>query len=158
MHFTTSLVATQSRHASCPHIAERESKQVITSNDLLHLPIGSSMAYHFHTMLLVMHGSLKDAILPCLAFSMFGAFSGPVLGFEPQPSTDYVIKRSLCAALWIYIAVLLFNLNNQYSPESVAEDKINKPWRPIPAGRITSASTIANIATARPVPSKSAYD
>ena len=141
MHFTTSLVATQSRHASCPHIAETESKQVITSNDLLHLPIGSSLAYHFHTMLLFMHGSLKDAILPCLAFSMFGAFSGPVLGFEPQPSTDYVIKRSLCAALWIYIAVLLFNLNNQYSPESVAEDKINKPWRPIPARRITSAQT-----------------
>jgi 4-hydroxybenzoate polyprenyltransferase len=37
--------------------------------------------------------------------------------------------------------VLIFDLANQRSPESVQEDLINKPWRPIPAGKITAEQT-----------------
>ncbi|KAI3390267.1 hypothetical protein diail_10731, partial [Diaporthe ilicicola] len=32
--------------------------------------------------------------------------------------------------------LLVFDLANQRSPSSVVEDRINKPWRPIPQGRI----------------------
>jgi 4-hydroxybenzoate polyprenyltransferase len=33
--------------------------------------------------------------------------------------------------------VLLFDIANQRLPDSIVEDRVNKAWRPIPAGRIT---------------------
>lgn len=40
---------------------------------------------------------------------------------------------------WLWLNLLVFNLANQRREDSVLEDAINKPWRPIPAGRITAA-------------------
>lgn len=39
------------------------------------------------------------------------------------------------------VNLLVFGLANQRSPDSVAEDRINKPWRPIPRGKITTEQT-----------------
>jgi 4-hydroxybenzoate polyprenyltransferase len=41
--------------------------------------------------------------------------------------------------LWSHL--LLENFANQRLPGAVIEDKINKPWRPIPSGRITPQET-----------------
>ncbi|OTB19796.1 hypothetical protein K445DRAFT_52486 [Daldinia sp. EC12] len=43
--------------------------------------------------------------------------------------------------LWSWSNLFLFNLHNQKHSAAIAEDKINKPWRPIPAGRITPRQT-----------------
>ena len=43
--------------------------------------------------------------------------------------------------LWNWLNILVFDLANQRHPESVAEDIINKPWRPLPSGRITTCQT-----------------
>ena len=39
--------------------------------------------------------------------------------------------------LWTWLNIVLFTLSNQRLPDAVKEDAINKPWRPLPAGRIT---------------------
>jgi 4-hydroxybenzoate polyprenyltransferase len=39
--------------------------------------------------------------------------------------------------IWTWINLLAFTVNNQRSTSSVKEDKLNKPWRPIPCGRLT---------------------
>ena len=43
--------------------------------------------------------------------------------------------------LWTWLNTLVFVLANQRLPDAVTEDALNKPWRPIPAGRITMART-----------------
>lgn len=38
---------------------------------------------------------------------------------------------------WAFIHVLQFNISNQHLPDSITEDRINKPYRPIASGRVT---------------------
>ncbi|EJT97261.1 hypothetical protein DACRYDRAFT_84823 [Dacryopinax primogenitus] len=58
--------------------------------------------------------------------AMFALVAGPI----QQPI------HILTTAVWIWIHQLQCNINNQLV--SISEDKDNKPWRPLPAGRITS--------------------
>lgn len=46
-------------------------------------------------------------------------------------------KRLPHVFLWLWLFVLQFGLSNQATEESLAEDRVNKPWRPIPASRVT---------------------
>lgn len=48
-------------------------------------------------------------------------------------------KRLPLTVLWLFINCLIFDIANQSQADSVLEDSINKPWRPIPSGRITAA-------------------
>lgn len=96
--------------------------------------------------------------VPNTAFGIFGAFATPVLARSPSISlsSHAAILRSQHAAkapqplsavggltrlavvlLFNLAGLLVFDLANQRTPESVAEDKLNKPWRPIPSGLIT---------------------
>lgn len=38
---------------------------------------------------------------------------------------------------WLWINLLPFNIDNQRQGRAILEDKVNKPWRPIPSGRMT---------------------
>lgn len=53
--------------------------------------------------------------------------------------------------LWNWLNLFVFNLANQRHPDSVAEDKINRPWRPLPAGRISILHTRQLLLLAIPV-------
>jgi len=56
------------------------------------------------------------------------------------------VSHGIQAIFWIYLHLLEFNLSNQvHNPE---EDKRNKPWRPLPSGRISleRAITLKRIA------------
>ncbi|KAF5370384.1 hypothetical protein D9758_006900 [Tetrapyrgos nigripes] len=44
------------------------------------------------------------------------------------------------ACLWIWLHLLLCNVSNQC--RSKEEDKMNRPWRPVPAGRLTEAQAV----------------
>ena len=48
----------------------------------------------------------------------------------------YSVHRLLHSLLWIWIHLLQCNVSNQY--KSSDEDTINRPWRPIPSGHISS--------------------
>ena len=53
-------------------------------------------------------------------------------------SSDYVISNALVRATWVFLHLLQFCVSNQTVDPT--EDVENKPWRPIPSGRISLAS------------------
>lgn len=57
------------------------------------------------------------------------------------PSISQVWQRAPAVLVFNLANLLIFDLANQRSPESVAEDRVNKPWRPIPRGKITMEQT-----------------
>ncbi|KAK3994320.1 UbiA prenyltransferase family-domain-containing protein [Cladorrhinum sp. PSN332] len=79
-------------------------------------------------------------IIPNSAFGIFGALAGSRLfdGPSPPPSVREVLCRIPVVIAYNWYMTFIFDLANQRSPESVEEDRINKPWRPIPAGYATS--------------------
>ena len=59
------------------------------------------------------------------------------MGAAPLSPTHPASHASQCV-LWVWLHVLQFNISNQlHNPE---EDIRNKPWRPLPSGRITLAN------------------
>ncbi|KAI0816310.1 UbiA prenyltransferase family-domain-containing protein [Xylaria sp. FL0064] len=73
---------------------------------------------------------------PNSAFGIFGALAGPLLlndGDQPLK----VIARAPLVFLYNWGNLLIFDLANQRNPESVEEDRINKPHRPLSTGRVT---------------------
>ena len=40
---------------------------------------------------------------------------------------------------WIWLHLLVENISNQRLRESVLEDSVNKPWRPLPSGRVSAS-------------------
>ncbi|APA07625.1 hypothetical protein sscle_03g023950 [Sclerotinia sclerotiorum 1980 UF-70] len=84
-------------------------------------------------------------IIPVTIIGLLGALTD---SYSTIPShtlldTNVLITHLLSIPrtfLWVYLNVLLFAISNQRSPKSVLEDSINKSWRPIPSGRITSSA------------------
>jgi 4-hydroxybenzoate polyprenyltransferase len=75
--------------------------------------------------------------LPTTLFAICGSLSGPVLTTNPHASLLLTLIRIPLALPIIWTNLLIFNISNQRSPVAVEEDKINKPQRPLPSGRIT---------------------
>ena len=82
---------------------------------------------------------LKSILVPETAFGIFSALSGPLLTTNPSPSLSTVLSRLPHVALWTYLNLLIFDLSNQRLLPSLLEDKVNKPWRPLPSGRLSLA-------------------
>uniref|UniRef100_L2GJC8 Fumagillin beta-trans-bergamotene synthase n=1 Tax=Colletotrichum fructicola (strain Nara gc5) TaxID=1213859 RepID=L2GJC8_COLFN len=61
-----------------------------------------------------------------------------------------VLQRFPLVVAFNWYSVLIFDLANQRGSESVAEDRANKPWRPIPAGKVTQEQTRAAMLVAIP--------
>ncbi|KAI4142139.1 MAG: hypothetical protein LQ340_007428 [Diploschistes diacapsis] len=73
-------------------------------------------------------------IIPVTFLGTISALSGQ---FSPRVQTVDTLLRLPQTFGWVWINVLLFSISNQRSEEAVLEDLINKPWRPLPSGRIT---------------------
>jgi 4-hydroxybenzoate polyprenyltransferase len=68
---------------------------------------------------------------------MLSALSGPLLTTNSNPIFKDVMSRLPNVLLWNWLNVLLFDIANQRLSQSIVEDSVNKPWRPVPSGRIT---------------------
>ncbi|KAF3767921.1 hypothetical protein M406DRAFT_338600 [Cryphonectria parasitica EP155] len=83
--------------------------------------------------------------IPNTVFGFFGALASPVLVQRPPfsgPHSPWQLSCRLPSILAFNVAnLLIFDLANQRAPSAVAEDRINKPWRPIPRGKITTDQT-----------------
>ena len=106
---------------------------------------GKSLLYHLHTCLLFTRTDLTNVLLPQTLLAAVTALTCT----QPSPSTPLTFTQTplsafLCrlplAALWVWLHLLLFNTSNQTQPASLTEDKQNKPFRPLPSGRITFSS------------------
>ncbi|KAH9920286.1 UbiA prenyltransferase family [Fomitopsis serialis] len=67
---------------------------------------------------------IKTILIP---ITVFGCLSAPSTGFA----------RLLHTIAWVWLNLLQFCVSNQSLPDSVEEDVRNKPWRPIPAHRVS---------------------
>ncbi|RYP61170.1 hypothetical protein DL769_007834 [Monosporascus sp. CRB-8-3] len=77
---------------------------------------------------------------PNTMFGICGAASGSWLISVPSgpPSALDIVKRLGLVVLFNWSNLVVFDLANQRLPESAREDALNKPWRPVPRGLITS--------------------
>ncbi|KAI0434338.1 UbiA prenyltransferase family-domain-containing protein [Xylaria sp. FL1042] len=80
-------------------------------------------------------------VIPNTAFGILGAFAASVLveGYQQPPTALEILWRFPLALAFNWYSVFIFDLSNQRSAESIQEDLINKPWRPIPTGKVTAA-------------------
>ena len=82
---------------------------------------------------------MKTMILSATTFGIVSVLAGPPLTTTNSQGSLAVLARLPQTFSWVWLNVLVFSISNQRSPESVLEDSINKPWRPIPAGKINTA-------------------
>ncbi|KAI0746376.1 UbiA prenyltransferase family [Daedaleopsis nitida] len=82
-----------------------------------------SVVFHSQTAILFTRSDMKTLLIPVSAFACAVA---PV----------HSVPRLLLGIVWTWCHQLMCNVSNQ-SWSGSAEDAMNKPWRPLPAGRIT---------------------
>ncbi|KAI0269613.1 hypothetical protein BGY98DRAFT_924086 [Russula aff. rugulosa BPL654] len=83
-----------------------------------------SPSYHLRTLLLFTKSDMKTVIPPV---TLFAAAAAPSCSLSRLPH----------ALIWLWVHALQFGLANQTLPRSLAEDLLNHPDRPLPAGRIS---------------------
>lgn len=118
-------------------VLQRESIQtlVAASNQFL---------YWLRTFWLFTYTDIKTNIIPSILFAIITTWSiclrTQLVATPYSPIT--MLSRVLISAPvvlgWVYLNNLPFSFSNQVSASAIEEDTINKPWRPIPAGRITA--------------------
>ncbi|KAJ6599962.1 UbiA prenyltransferase family [Mycena vulgaris] len=77
------------------------------------------------TLVLFTYTDFKTIVLPVTVFACAAA---------PAQSPG----RFMYGVFWTWIHLLQVDVSNQY--RSIAEDAINRPWRPLPGGRMTQKS------------------
>ncbi|KAI9713911.1 MAG: hypothetical protein M1820_000641 [Bogoriella megaspora] len=95
---------------------------------------------HLYTLFLFTYSDQKTILFPETIFGLVTSLGGNVLFHQPIPKPSDVLRRSPLVLGWVYINLLPFNINNQLQPSGLREDAINKPWRPLPAGRISDST------------------
>ena len=100
------------------------------------------IAYHSKTLWLFTLSDHKTFILPETLFGIFSALSdGPHAGNSAADHLLCVLRRLPLVVVWTWLNTFVFTLSNQGSEAAVVEDAVNKPWRPLPAGRISVDQT-----------------
>nr|WBQ21651.1 (-)-beta-trans-bergamotene synthase [Stachybotrys sp.] len=99
------------------------------------------MAFFVHLLWLFIESDFLTFAIPNTAFGIFSAMASPVLTKTPAPALGVLIQRFPLVLGYNTMNLLVFDLANQRAASSVVEDCINKPWRPIPQGKITTTQT-----------------
>lgn len=97
--------------------------------------------HHLYTLWLFNFSDLKTIVLPESAFAIITLLSGQNLMKGPRPPYTTICFCLPLVLVWTWLNMLPLAMSNQYSKESTEEDRVNKPWRPIPAGRVTMQET-----------------
>ena len=97
------------------------------------------ISFHLKTLWLFTRSDLKSMIYPNVVFGVASAMSGPAITTNRKPDLVKVISNVPSVALWLWLNLLLFNISNQRLSSSIVEDKVNKPWRPLPSDRLSPA-------------------
>jgi len=100
-----------------------------------------TICYHTYSLWLFTFSDLKTIIIPKTLFGIVTLLSGRSLMKDPRPKTTTTISCIPFIILWNWLNLLPLDMSNQHDVKSTIEDKVNKPWRPIPAGRLTVEET-----------------
>ena len=108
----------------------------------------SHLISHAYTIWLFTASDIKTIIAPSTYFALVTGLARPTFGFDSVNLTNLLLRAPM-VVLWIWSNLLPFNISNQASASSIKEDAINKPWRPLPAGRIevSTAQKLSNLLT-----------
>ena len=92
---------------------------------------------HFlYSIWLFSRSDTKTMVLPVCMFGVLSALAGrPVT--PTSVSLAQIVGNLPQLLLWTWLNILVLSISNQRSPESIEEDKLNNPWRPIVSGRIS---------------------
>ena len=97
------------------------------------------LSSHIHTLYLFTCDNLIDTVVLSYLFGVIGALSGPVFGFGAVIPPTQILYRTPAMLFWSWTNLLLFNLHNQRHFDAIKEDGVNKPWRPLPAQRLSAS-------------------
>ena len=86
-----------------------------------------------------MASDLKTLLLPNIVFGVLGSLSAALVPTQEALSTGTIPLRALRIAIWFVLNLLPFTIANQHKRTAIAEDAVNKPWRPLPSRRLSSA-------------------
>ncbi|CRG84839.1 hypothetical protein PISL3812_02028 [Talaromyces islandicus] len=97
---------------------------------LAHLP---SLVWEFT------ESDFSTFVIPNTAFGVLAALAAPALAdcVESPGIWPLLVKGAPRILLFNWANLVVFDLANQRLPESVKEDLLNKPWRPLPQGHIS---------------------
>ncbi|KAI0413546.1 UbiA prenyltransferase family [Xylaria grammica] len=99
----------------------------------------STVSFHIYTIYLVCSNNIWDIIIPGLLFGATNSHIAPFYAMGPALSVYQILAATPFMLLWSCCNIFLFCLHNQKHPDTIAEDKLNKPWRPMATGRLTPA-------------------
>ncbi|PVH95573.1 hypothetical protein DM02DRAFT_473467, partial [Periconia macrospinosa] len=88
------------------------------------------------TLWLFTLSDLKTIVVPSTVFGIVNAYTARGAN-EYHKSFHTLRLRILPVCFWVWLTLLPFTINNQQNPSSIAEDRVNKPWRPLPSKRIS---------------------
>ena len=97
--------------------------------------------YHTYSLWLFTFSDLKTIVVPKTLFGIITLLSGRSLMQDPRPTHAAILGCIPFIILWNWLNLLPLDMSNQQDVKSTVEDKVNKPWRPIPAGRLTAEET-----------------
>lgn len=100
-------------------------------------PLLRRAAYQAYSVWLFTFTDIKTIIVPGFAFAIFTTRAAPVFDISPAPQTTEIVRRAAPAIFWLWINLLPFTIDNQRRPDSISEDRLNKPWRTMPSKRMT---------------------
>ncbi|KAL2273703.1 hypothetical protein FJTKL_04157 [Diaporthe vaccinii] len=84
---------------------------------------------------LITESNIKAFVTPTVLCGMMAVGSGLVT--TDSPTWLEVAAAFPKVALYIWLWDLWFDCSNQKDPGSIEEDRVNKPWRAIPSGRLS---------------------
>ncbi|KAI0759410.1 UbiA prenyltransferase family-domain-containing protein [Trametes elegans] len=85
------------------------------------------LSVHIYTILLFTISDIKTVLFPVSAFA-----------YATAPSRS--VAHLLQSTSWVWVHQLMCNVSNQ--ARSRTEDAANKPWRPLPAGRMSEPQAV----------------
>lgn len=94
------------------------------------------LSYHLKSIWLFTFSDLKTIVGPATTFGVLHALCAPIFGLDTAPVA--ISQAVLKTTFWTWINLLPLVIDNQRQPRSIAEDRLNKPWRPMPSNRLTS--------------------
>ncbi|KAF4997532.1 hypothetical protein FDECE_12062 [Fusarium decemcellulare] len=99
------------------------------------------LAFHLHTLWLFTKSDMPTSTGINTTFAIAGILAGPGVISDASINWSDMGRGILVALYFTWHLTLCFNLGNQRQPQSIIEDGANKPWRPIPSGRISPEVT-----------------
>lgn len=94
------------------------------------------MTYHLYSLWLFTFSDLKTIVVPKTIFGILGAVRASVFHLSPI-AQQTALTRIPLVPLWTWVNLLPFAISKQHHPHAIEEDRANKPWRPLPSGRLT---------------------